>query len=258
LLTTSEVVRFENVTKRYRYRDVNTLKEFLPKFLRHEQGPTAFDALHEVSFSVSQGETVALVGANGSGKSTALKIVAGVTRPSSGTATVIGRVAPLLQLGAGFHPDLTGRENIFLNACILGLTDVQIRATIDPIVEFAEISDFLDSPVKHYSSGMFLRLAFAVAVHAEPDILIVDEALSVGDMAFQAKCVARIKAMQKNGVTILFVSHSPVLVQDFCDRAILLSHGYLITQGDPKEVMDRYRDSLSMTLEDVKAAATVG
>jgi ABC-type polysaccharide/polyol phosphate transport system ATPase subunit len=257
LLTTSEVVRFENVSKRYRYRDVNTLKEFLPKFLRREQGPAAFDALHEVSFSVAQGETVALVGSNGSGKSTALKIVAGVTRPSSGTATVIGRVAPLLQLGAGFHPDLTGRENIFLNACILGLTDDQIRASLEAIVDFSELEQFLDSPVKHYSSGMYLRLAFAVAVHTNPEILIVDEALAVGDVSFQAKCVGRIRQMQKDGVTLLFVSHSPAMITDFCNRAILLHHGEMLMEGAPKEVLDRYTELLAMSANEIEDAASL-
>lgn len=257
MLTTSEAVRFENVSKRYRYRDVNTFKEFLPKFLRREQRPVAFDALHDVSFSVAQGETVALVGTNGSGKSTALKIVAGVTRPSSGTATVIGRVAPLLQLGAGFHPDLTGRENIFLNACILGLTDDQIRASLDAIVDFSEIEQFLDSPVKHYSSGMYLRLAFAVAVHANPEILIVDEALAVGDVAFQAKCVARIRQMQKDGVTLLFVSHSPAMITDFCDRAVLLNHGEVLMEGAPKDVLARYTELLALSASQVEDAASI-
>jgi ABC-2 type transport system ATP-binding protein len=250
-------VRFENVSKRYHYRDGNTLKELLPKFLRGQGAPTTFDALHEVSFSVAQGETVALVGTNGSGKSTALKIVAGVTRPSSGTITVIGRVAALLQLGAGFHPDLSGRENIFLNACILGLTDAQTRAALDAIVDFAEIEQFLDSPVKHYSSGMYVRLAFSVAVHAEPDILIVDEALSVGDQAFQAKCVARIRKMQEEGVTLLFVSHSPTMVTQFCDRAILLHHGNMLTEGPPEDVLARYSEILNMSARDLADAASL-
>jgi len=250
-------VRFDNVSKRYRYRDVQTLKEFLPKFLRKSEAAQTFDALHEVSFTLNKGETLGLIGTNGSGKSTALKIVAGVTRPSSGTATVIGRVAPLLQLGAGFHPDLTGRENIFLNACILGLTDEQIRAAIPDIVDFAEIEEFLDSPVKHYSSGMYLRLAFSVAVHSEPDILIVDEALSVGDMAFQAKCLARIRKLRQHGVTLLFVSHSASMVEEFCDRAILLNHGNLLMEGAPMDVMARYQELLDMPTAALQEASRI-
>jgi ABC-type polysaccharide/polyol phosphate transport system ATPase subunit len=247
LLTTSDpVVSFQSVSKTYRYRDVQTLKEFLPKFLRREDKPSTFNALDNVSFSIGQGETVALVGTNGSGKSTALKIVAGVTRPSSGTATVIGRVAPLLQLGAGFHPDLTGRENVFLNGCILGLTDEEIAAAIPDIISFAEIEQFIDSPVKHYSSGMYLRLAFSVAVHAQPDILIIDEALSVGDLAFQAKCIDHIRKMQKAGVTLLFVSHSTSMVEEFCDRAIWLNKGVLRMQGKPSDVIKAYKDSLDL------------
>ena len=243
----SEVIRFDHVSKTYRYRDVQTLKEFLPKFLRRDEGPATFNALNDVSFSIERGETVALLGTNGSGKSTALKIVAGVTRPSSGTATVVGRVAPLLQLGAGFHPDLTGRENIFLNGCILGMTDEQLRGAMPNILDFAEIGQFIDSPVKHYSSGMYLRLAFSVAVHVEPDILIIDEALSVGDMAFQAKCLERIRQMQRTGVTLLFVSHSTTMITDFCDRAILLHNGNLELEGKPVEVIERYTETLHLS-----------
>ena len=251
MLTTSEpAVRFDNVSKRYRLRDVQTLKEFLPKFLRREEVETTFFALHDVSFTVHRGETVALMGQNGSGKSTALKIISGVTRPTSGTATITGRVAPLLQLGAGFHPDLTGRENVFLNGCILGLTDAEIRAKLNDIVEFSEIERFLDSPVKHYSSGMYLRLAFSIAVHASPDILVIDEALAVGDIAFQNKCLDRIRDMQRSGVTLIFVSHADQMVREFCDRAILLHHGEKITEGAPEVVSRHYQE-----LMEVAAAA---
>jgi len=247
LLTTSEpAIRFESVSKRYRLRDVQTLKEFLPKFLRRNQPETTFFALNDVSFSVGQGETVALMGPNGSGKSTALKIIAGVTRPTSGTATIIGRVAPLLQLGAGFHPDLTGRENVFLNGCILGLTDAEIRNKLPEIVDFSEIERFLDSPVKHYSSGMYLRLAFSIAVHASPDILVIDEALAVGDIAFQTKCLDRIHEMQKSGVTLIFVSHADQMVRDFCDRAILLHHGEKVTEGAPEDVTRHYQEMMEV------------
>jgi lipopolysaccharide transport system ATP-binding protein len=247
LLTTSEIINFDHVSKEYRYRDIQTLKEFLPRFLRRNDPPATFLALDDLTFSVSRGETVGFVGTNGSGKSTALKIVAGITRPSSGSATVMGRVAPLLQLGAGFHGDLTGRENIFLNGCILGLTDDEIRVAIPDIVAFADLHQFLDSPVKHYSSGMYLRLAFSVAVHAQPDILIVDEALSVGDAAFQAKCLAHIRKMRAAGVTLLFVSHSHVMVEQFCDKAILLERGKMLMIGTPKDVLKRYDEVLGKT-----------
>jgi ABC-2 type transport system ATP-binding protein len=235
-------VVFDHVSKRYRLRDVQTLKEFVPKFLRRgEQEPTFF-ALNDVSFSVAAGESLALMGHNGSGKSTALKIVSGVTRPTSGIATVRGRVAPLLQLGAGFHPDLTGRENVFLNGCILGLTDAEIRDRLAEIVSFSEIERFLDSPVKHYSSGMYLRLAFSIAIHANPDILVIDEALAVGDIAFQEKCLERIQELRRAGVTLVFVSHADQMVRDFCDRAVLLDHGNMVMQGPPDEVADHYRE----------------
>jgi ABC-2 type transport system ATP-binding protein len=236
------------VSKRYRLRDVQTLKEFLlPKFMRRGEPETRFFALNDVSFSIAHGQSVALMGHNGSGKSTALKIISGVTRPTKGTATVRGRVAPIIQLGAGFHGDLTGRENVFLNGCILGLTDADIRERMGDIIGFSEIERFLDTPVKHYSSGMYLRLAFSIAIHSNPDILVIDEALAVGDIAFQDKCLERIQELRRSGVSLVFVSHADKMVRDFCDRAVLLDHGNMVMEGGPEEVSDRYRELIYST-----------
>lgn len=203
-----------------------------------------FTALREVSVDIRRGETVGIVGRNGSGKSTFLQIVCGTLTPSQGEVEVNGRVAALLELGAGFNPDFTGRENVFLNAGVLGLSREETVANYDDIVAFADIGDFIDQPVKTYSSGMFVRLAFAVAIHVSPEILIIDEALSVGDEAFQRKCFAKIEKMRESGVTILFVSHSAGAVVELCDRAILLDRGELLMEGEPKHVISLYQKML--------------
>lgn len=203
-----------------------------------------FHALRNINIEIGRGETVGIVGRNGSGKSTLLQIICGTLSPTEGSVAVNGRIAALLELGAGFNPEFTGHENIYLNATILGLSEEEIDAKYDSIVEFADIGEFVQQPVKTYSSGMYVRLAFAVAIHVDPEILVVDEALSVGDEAFQRKCFARIDAIRDSGATVLFVSHSASTVVDLCDRAILLDHGELLMQGAPRDVITQYQKLL--------------
>lgn len=221
-----------------------------------------FQALKEISFTVPRGETLGIVGRNGSGKSTLLQLICGTLTPSAGSIEVNGRVAALLELGAGFNPEFTGRENIYLNGAVLGLSTDEIRRRFDDIVAFAEIGDFIEQPVKSYSSGMYVRLAFAVAIHVDPEILIIDEALSVGDEAFQRKCFARINRIKEAGATVLFVSHSAGTVTELCDRAILLDRGELLAQGSPKFVVSNYHkmlyapaDRVGMIRESIRSAA---
>lgn len=199
------------------------------------------DALRDVSFEVRRGETVGIVGRNGSGKSTLLQILCGTLAPSVGTVEVRGRVAALLELGAGFNPEFSGRENVFLNGTVLGLTRDEVASRFESIVAFADIGDFIEQPVRTYSSGMFVRLAFAVAISVDPDILIVDEALSVGDEAFQRKCFARIEQLRRQGATVLFVSHASNTVVEVCDRAIWLDRGRILMDGGPKDVVAQYQ-----------------
>ncbi|WP_039953879.1 ABC transporter ATP-binding protein [Rhodanobacter thiooxydans] len=199
-----------------------------------------FEALKSISFEVARGETLGIVGRNGSGKSTLLQIICGTLGETFGSIAVRGRIAALLELGAGFNPEFTGRENVYLNGTVLGLTRAEVAERFERIVEFSEIGGFIDQPVKSYSSGMFVRLAFAVAINVTPDILVVDEALSVGDEAFQRKCFARIQQLRDSGVTVLFVSHSAGVVMQLCDRAILLDQGELLAIGAPKLVISRY------------------
>lgn len=198
-------------------------------------------AVRNVSLEVDHGETVGIVGRNGSGKSTLLQMICGTLEPTTGEIEVVGRIAPLLQLGAGFNPEMTGRENVFINAAILGLTSEEIDERFDRIVSFAEIGDMLERPVKHYSSGMYSRLAFAVAINVDPEILVVDEALAVGDEMFQARCFARIREMRDRGTTILFVSHSRGTILELCTRAVLLDGGELLLDGAPKPVTSAYQ-----------------
>lgn len=203
-----------------------------------------FWALKNINFRVNRGETVGIIGKNGSGKSTLLQIICGTLAPSTGSVTVNGRVAALLELGSGFNPEFTGRENVYLNGTILGLSRKEIDDRFSEIEAFADIGDFIDQQVKSYSSGMGVRLAFAVAINADPEILIVDEALSVGDELFQRKCFSRIEAIRKNGATILFVSHSGSAIVDLCDRAVLLDSGDMLTEGEPKVVVGSYQKML--------------
>ncbi|WP_353235811.1 ABC transporter ATP-binding protein [Diaphorobacter ruginosibacter] len=199
-----------------------------------------FWALKDISFDIRKGEAVGIVGRNGSGKSTLLQLICGTLSPTLGTVETTGRIAALLELGSGFNPEFTGRENIFLNGAILGIGEDRLNEVLERIIKFADIGDHLDQPVKTYSSGMFVRLAFAVQMHLAPDILIIDEALSVGDQFFQAKCYAAIRTLMDNGTTVLFVSHSAATVKALCPRAVLLSHGELIVDGPASSVLDRY------------------
>lgn len=238
------VVEAAGVSKFYQVYEAphDRLKQFL--FGRNRKFYREFWALHPVSFSLKRGECVGFIGRNGSGKSTLLQILAGTLRPSGGDFTVRGRVAALLELGAGFNPEFSGRENVFLNAAILGLSRDEIERRFDRIVEFSEIGDFIDQPVKTYSSGMYVRLAFSVAIHVDPEVLIVDEALSVGDAAFQYKCMRKIEALQAEGMSILFVTHDTYAVKNLCSRAGWLHEGRLVSLGDAATVVDQYNDFL--------------
>jgi len=203
-----------------------------------------FWALQEVSFEVKKGETVGIIGRNGSGKSTLLQIICGTLSPTVGNVQIKGRIAALLELGSGFNPEFTGRENVYMNAAVLGLSKEEVDIRFDDIAVFADIGDFIDQPVKSYSSGMVVRLAFAVAINVDPEILIVDEALSVGDELFQRKCFSRIESIKNSGSTILFVSHSATTIVELCDRAILLDAGELLAFGDPKLIVEKYQKLL--------------
>lgn len=239
------VVRVSDVSKRFTIRKDNSLKERIVTFGRNgRRHREDFWALKDVSIDIRAGETVGLIGHNGSGKSTLLKVMGGIIEPTDGTVESRGRIAALLELGAGFHPDLTGRENVFLNASVLGLSRKQTEDRFDDILAFSEIGDFIDTQVKFYSSGMYVRLAFAVAVHTDPDILIVDEVLAVGDEAFQLKCMNKIKSFKAEGRTIILVTHSMGQVQDLCDRVVLLNQGAVSIEGGPTEVIAAFRDVL--------------
>jgi ABC-2 type transport system ATP-binding protein len=242
----SETVAIDarSVTKRFsrRIRGATSLKERIVTRRRSEQ--EYLWALRDVSAVIRTGETVGLIGANGAGKSTLLKVLSGIIKPTSGSVDVHGRVASLLELGAGFTGELSGRDNVYLNASLLGLSRREVDRLFDDIVAFAELEDFIDNEVKHYSSGMYVRLGFAVAVHVDPDVLLVDEVLAVGDEAFQRKCLDRIEAFQRAGKTILFVSHSLSMVESLCTRGIVLDHGKMIYDGDPARAADTLRGLL--------------
>lgn len=242
-------IRVTDVSKHYAMfeRPEDRLKQMVQPRLARLVGRTPrryfrdFAALSSISFEVKRGETVGIIGRNGCGKSTLLQIVCGTLQPTSGTVEVNGRIAALLELGAGFNPEFTGRENVFMNAAILGLSQAEIDARFDDIARFADIGIFIDQPVKTYSSGMYVRLAFAVAINVDPDILVVDEALAVGDEAFQRKCFARIENIKDKGGTILFVSHGAQTIVQLCDRAMLLDRGEKILEGRPKTVVSQYQ-----------------
>ncbi len=221
---------------------LNNLKEYFIKLMRHELFFQEFRALNNISFNVRRGEVVGLVGTNGSGKSTMLKCIAGVLEPSEGSITVKGNIAPLIELGAGFDAELTARENIYLNGALLGYTRQFIDDHLQDIIDFAELNNFMDMPLKNYSSGMVARIAFAIATVTEPDVLIVDETLSVGDVFFQEKCEKRIQSFIESGkVTVLFVSHSMEQVERICDRAVWIEKGQQRMDGPVKEVCEAYR-----------------
>jgi ABC-2 type transport system ATP-binding protein len=237
-------IEVDHVTKSFK-RQTGGATSIMERFLAVGRGRSeSFDALHDVAFDVQAGETVGILGHNGSGKSTMLKCISGTIRPTVGAVRVRGSMSALLELGAGFHPDLTGRENVFLNGSILGFSKVQIEGMIDDIIEFSEIPAFIDTQVKNYSSGMFARLGFAVAVNLKPDVLLIDEVLAVGDEAFQRKCLERVRGFQRDGRTIVLVTHSPDMVRLFCDRAVILDSGRMIYCGEPHDGVVAYRDSL--------------
>ncbi len=236
------MIDVDNITIRFNLasQKVDNLKEYFVKLLKRELMFSEFLAVKDLSFKVHEGEALALIGTNGSGKSTTLKAISGILKPYKGNITINGSVAPLIELGAGFDPELSARENIYLNGCVLGHTEKFMKEHFDEIVEFAEIGDFLDSPLKNYSSGMRARLGFAVATMVKPEILIVDEILAVGDIKFRQKCETRMKEMLSGGTTLLFVSHSVDQVKRLCDKAIWLDKGVLRMQGDAKQVCDAY------------------
>lgn len=236
------VIDVENVTIRFNLANqkVDNLKEYVIRLVKKELLFQEFLAVKDVSFQVRQGEAWGMIGTNGSGKSTLLKAISGILKPYRGSIKVNGKVAPLIELGAGFDQNLTARENIYLNGCVLGHTDKYMREHFDEIVEFAEIRDFLDSPIKNYSSGMKARLGFAVATMTRPDILIVDEILSVGDYAFRKKCEQRMNEMLSGGTTLLYVSHSMSEVKRLCSHAVWLDKGSTRMLGNAREVCDAY------------------
>jgi ABC-type polysaccharide/polyol phosphate transport system ATPase subunit len=240
-----ETIRLENVGVCYRAPSerIPSIKEYTIRWLQGRIKHREFWALQEVSLSVLRGETMGLIGHNGAGKSTLLKLIARVLRPTSGRVVVYGNVAPLLEFGAGFHPDLTGRENIYLNGAMLGFTHREMDEKFDRIVDFAELWEFIEAPIRTYSSGMTARLGFAVATDIKPDILIVDEALSVGDEAFQRKSGARMEEFREQGATILIVSHTMNTIEEMCHRVAWLHHGRLMALGNPAEVIQLYRQS---------------
>lgn len=234
-------VQFENVSKTYSKLKQGTFKEFLPALVRNKETKRTFQALSQITWELEKGESLGILGKNGSGKSTILKLIAGVTKPSDGRITVNGKVAPLIELGAGFHPELTGRENVYLNGSILGIKRKQMDKLYKDIVEFAELEDFMDEPIKHYSSGMYMRLAFAVAVAETPDILLVDEILAVGDVKFQNKCLRRMHEFLKQGATMIMVSHNLDQLEEYCQKGLLLHKSKQIYYGDMKEALTLYK-----------------
>ncbi len=234
-------IKFENVNKSFLLQHQKTLKELAQAIFRKQKTVERVQALKNISLTINKGETVGIIGKNGAGKSTFLSLVAGVSFPTSGRVLVQGRVAPLIELGAGFHPELTGKENIFLNGVILGMSERYLVDKFSEIVRFSEIDEkFIYTPVKHYSSGMYMRLAFSVAIFTQPDILLVDEILAVGDTAFQEKCMNKMDEFKKQGVTIVYVSHSMSTVEKFCSRVIYLKKGEVVFDGNPKEAIKRY------------------
>ena len=236
---------FENVSKRYLVRreidDDATKHPWIRKLNALRKRKEQFWALQNVSFNVARGETVGIIGHNGAGKSTILKLLANITAPTSGEMTINGRLSALIEVGSGFHPELTGRENIFLNGAILGMRRFEIAEKLDSIVDFAGVRPFLDVPVKRFSSGMYVRLGFSIASHLDPDILLLDEVLAVGDAAFQEKCLSRIESLRRQGTTIVFISHDLAAVERICDRVILLRRGEVASTGTPRDIISEYQ-----------------
>ncbi|HXG91543.1 MAG TPA: ABC transporter ATP-binding protein [Blastocatellia bacterium] len=238
-------LRFNRVSKKYRIQQhddgrarLNPLARRLKNLLSRRQD---FWALRDVSFEVTRGETLGIIGPNGAGKSTILKLLSRITAPTSGEIVINGRLSAMIEIGSGFHPELTGRENIYLNGSILGMRRREIAEKLDRIIEFAGVAEFIDTPVKHYSSGMYVRLGFSIAAHLNPHILLLDEVLAVGDASFQVKCLQRVSELRQRGTTIVFISHDLAAVERLCDRALLLNHGRIIAMGLPREVIAEYR-----------------
>ena len=247
------IIQVNNISKQYCVSGSSSVAPTLPEAFiakmksafnrgngNHTSDSDLFWAVKDISFEVNPGEVVGIVGRNGAGKSTLLKIISRIIKPTSGEVNIYGRVGSLLEIGTGFHPDLSGRENIFLNGAIIGMRREEMRRKFDDIVAFAEVERFLDTPVKYYSSGMYVRLAFAVAAHFEPEVLILDEVLAVGDVAFQKKCLDKMKQVSREGRTIFFVSHDLLSVRKFCTRALLVESGQLLDDGPVTAVTDRY------------------
>src|SRR6185503_15347171 len=236
---------FDHVSKRYRIRhEVEahaTRHPLIRKWMNLWTRPEDFWAVRDVSFAVEKGEAVGIIGHNGAGKSTILKLLSNITTPTRGHITIKGRLAALIEVGSGFHPELSGRENIYLNGSILGMSRGEITKKLDSIIDFAGVRQFIDTPVKRFSSGMYVRLGFSIAAHLHPDILLLDEVLAVGDAAFQAKCFKRINELKEGGTTIVFISHDLSAVARICDRALLIAGGEVITDGPPGDVIAQYQ-----------------
>lgn len=241
----ANAIEVRNVNKQFVLRHTRSMKEAFVWLIKGRKGDLSekFHALKGVSLDIEQGETVALLGLNGSGKSTLLKHISGVMRPDTGTVGTRGRVAGLIEVGAGFHHDLSGRDNVYLNGAILGMTEQEIDEKFDSIVEFSEIGQFIDTEVKFYSSGMYLRLAFSVAVHTDPEVFLVDEILAVGDEPFQKKCIDKIKELAGEGKTLVVVSHDLDLVSRICERGVLLEHGQVVMDGPVGDVVAKLRSN---------------
>ncbi len=238
-------ILLENVSVRYRVptEGIGTFKEYAIRWIQRKIKKVDFWALRGVNLTVKRGEVFGVIGHNGAGKSTLFKLIARVLQPVEGRVVVRGRVAPLLELGAGFHPELSGRENVFLNGAVLGFSYAEMQSKFQSIVEFAELQDFIDAPLRTYSSGMYARLGFAVATDTRPDVLLIDEILAVGDEAFQRKCIERIMGFREQGSTILIIAHNMDTIRMMCQRAAWLHHGVLQTVGEPGEVIECYRAS---------------
>src|SRR5215210_5516603 len=237
-------LQFKRVSKKYRIRrELNGNASLVRKLLSIRKRREDFWALRDISFDVQRAEALGIIGHNGAGKSTILKLLSRITTPTHGEIMINGRLSALIEVGSGFHPELTGRENIFLNGSILGMFRREISKKLDSIVEFAELRQFIDTPVKRYSSGMYVRLGFSIAAHLDPDVLLLDEVLAVGDAAFQQKCIQRIIELKKSGTTLVFISHDLRAVQKLCDRVILLKSGQIEADGDPRETIALYESS---------------
>src|SRR5271157_1200745 len=241
-------IRLENVTQRFRviHERHDTVRGLFSKLFSQQSSYHDFDAVKNVSFEVPKGEMIGLIGRNGSGKSTLLKLIAGVYRPTTGKIQITGSLAPLIELGAGFHHELTGRENILLNGLLMGYSKSEMLEREQRIIDFSEIGDFIDTPVKQYSSGMYMRLAFSVATEVDPDVLLIDEILAVGDAGFQQKCFDRLRSFKRAGKTIVFVSHAMSQVEEHCDQVLLMDKGSIVATGMPHEVIETYQHSMAL------------